>query len=245
MLAEANIIHPARILITGQAGSGKTYLAVDLILRILSLCIDRLIVICPTWSSQDVFRELDGMVKFERDVFEEIEEDTIDKIYHQVLSQVKFCKKNGKPLIRTCLFIDDCGSNKHIHGGRISNFGKIAIQLRHLNMSSIVIVQNPKLVSPNYRENINHCIFFPCHRMDDMVWIYNEFNSQLCSKKSFIKMLKRAWNGGNDDDSDDAVHFLYVFCPPRSKMRFYIDFATELTIRRKPLVNYESIMNRS
>lgn len=235
MQAEANIKHPARLLVSGRAGSGKTWLAVDLVDRIFRNQIDRIIVICPTWTTQDVFRCLDDLVKPERDVFE-LEKDTFDSIYQQILQQIKYCKENGKSPIRTLLFIDDCGSNNLIHGGRISNFGKLAIQFRHLNVSSIVIVQNPKLVSPNYRENANHFIFFPCHRKEEMEWIYKEFTPSFCSKEAFFRILLKSWGMNNDEEDEDITHFIYIFCPPRSKIRFFKNFASELSIRRKSLV---------
>lgn len=238
MQAEAHIRHPARLLLTGKAGSGKTWLAVDLILRVFQNQIDRYIVICPTWSTQGIFRNLDHLVKPDRDIFEDLENETFNSIYQQILQQIRYCQENGREPIRTLLFIDDCGSNNLIHGGRISTFGKLAIQFRHLNVSSIVIVQNPKLVSPNYRENANHFIFFPCHRLEEMEWIYKEFNPSFCSKQNFFKILKKAWDSDEEKPSteDDVNHFIYIYSPPRSHIRFFRDFASELSIRRSPLV---------
>ncbi len=243
MQAEANIQHPARLLISGKAGSGKTWLAVDLIDRVLRHQVNRLIVICPTWYTQSIFRCLDGMVKPDRDVFEDLENDTFEEIYKQILQQVRYCAQNNKEPIKTLLFIDDCGSNNLIHGGRISCFGKLAIQFRHLNVSSIVIVQNPKLVSPNYRENANHFIFFPCHRLEEMEWIYKEFNPSFCQKKTFFKILLRAWGLKNNEENDGETTFIYIYCPPRHSIRFFKGFSSEFTLRKRPLIMNE-ILNQ-
>lgn len=232
--AESNMEHPARVLISGKSGSGKTWLAINLILQVFVLFKPkRFIVVCPTWKTQDVFRRLDHLVNEDRDVFDIIDENTFIKIYKQLLQQVKYTKEKGIEPIKTVLLVDDCGSDKVIHGGRISNFGKLAIQLRHLDVSSIVIVQNPMLASPNYRENANHFIFFPCQRLNEFKWLHNEFNSTLVKEESFKKMIKKAWNGGKDIEEDDdesnyGKNFFYVFTPPRDRIRFYCNFETEL-----------------
>lgn len=232
MLAEANIKHPARVLISGKSGSGKTYLVTNIIDQVMRGQIDRLIVICPTWSSQQVFRTLDNLVDYERDVFEDLDKNTFETIYQQVKQQIRYCNENGLTPIRTALLIDDCGSDNLIHGGRISPFGKLAIQFRHLNISAFVLVQNPKLVSPNFRENANHFIFFPSNRVDDMNWIYKEYGSGAFSKHAFFKVLARVWEG----DETGISNFFYVYCPERSSARFFSNFTLELTVRRKPLI---------
>jgi hypothetical protein len=234
MKAEKYIEHPARILISGKAGSGKTHLAVQIISHILSPQIDRLIVVCPTWSTQDVFRRLDYLVKPERDVFEDLDSNTFNTIFEQVLSQVRFCKKEGLKQIRTCILIDDCGSNNAIHGGRISSFGKLAVQLRHLGCSCLVIIQHPKLVSPNYRENVNHTIIYPSQRADELTWINNEYNSTLCSKESFLKLVFAAWDplSSQGERNEYGQHFLYIYQPPRKAIQFFREFEEELSIKR-------------
>lgn len=233
MQAEANIVHPARILICGKSGSGKTHLAMKIVKDVLNSQIDRWIIICPTFATQKVFRYFNVLKKFdaERDVFEDLNASTFNEVYRQLLEQIKYCEEKGIEPIRTCLLIDDCGSNNQLHGGRISPFGKLCIQFRHLNTSAIVIVQNPKLVSPNYRENANHFIFFPSHRFEEKEWIYKELNpSGECSKITFFALLEKAWY------NDEINHFLYVFCPPRSGIKMYRDFSFELNIKRKPLI---------
>jgi hypothetical protein len=234
MKAEKYIEHPARVLISGKSGSGKTHLAVQLLMRTLSDQIDRLIVACPTWSTQDVFRSLDHLVKEERDIFEDVDSKTFTTIFEQVLNQVRYTKKNGLKPIRTWLLIDDCGSNSAIHGGRISNFGKIAVQLRHLNVSMIVLVQHPKLVSPNFRENANHFILFPTQRVDEINWINNEFNSTFCSKEAFLKLVFAAWDPISEkgERNEYGQHFLYIHIPQRKAIQFYRDFEEELLIKR-------------
>lgn len=230
MQAEQFIVHPARILISGVSETGKTWTAVDLILRVLSPQIDRWIMVCPTWKTQGIFRQLDHLVKPERDVIEDLQSDTFSIIMKQLLVQVRHCTNNGLDPIRTGLFIDDCGSNNHIHGNRISKFGELSIQLRHLKVSSLVLVQNPKLVSPNYRENANHFIFFPCRRAEDIKWIENEFNSSNYSSQTMRRILKAGWRGGIEDDEEEfGQHFVYILLAARKPIRYFSDFKIELT----------------
>jgi hypothetical protein len=230
MLAEANIRHPARILICGKSGSGKTFLGIHIAVNILRREIDRFIIICPSWATQKAFRCLDPYIKPDRDVIEDLTKDTFVDVYNQILAQNSYSEKEGKKKIRTCLIIDDCGSDKAIHGGRISTFGRIAIQFRPLGVSSILMAQNPKLVSPNYRENANHFIFFPTRRIEEKEWMYKEFGSGLFTKYSFFQLLEKAWK---EDDDDGETHFLYIYDPARAKIKFYSDFSTELTISKR------------
>lgn len=226
---EANIIHPAQVLISGKSGSGKTYLAVQMVKKIFADQIRRLIIVCPTFYTQDTFRGLDDLITDkERDVFTTLRKETFDLIFHQLKNQLKIASQKGVPPIPNLILIDDCGGDNAIHGGRISGFGNLSIQLRHLNASSIVIVQNPKLVSPNFRENASHFIFFPAQRRDEAIWLNNEFNPNNVSKDTFSYLISYAWNGAKKEDTEYGKHFLYIWRPPREKTRFFSDFGKEL-----------------
>lgn len=242
MLAEANIRHPARVLVVGKAGSGKTYLSIRLIDVVLRSQIDRLIGICPTWLTQAQFRVLDNMVNFDRDIFTDLTPETFKIIYKQIITCHNLCIKQGRRPIRTLLFIDDCGSDPVIHGGRISHFGKLAIQMRPLGVSAIITVQNPKLVSPNFRENANHFIFFPTQRTDYVKWICQEYCGGT-SPQTFYKILERAWEGADDDEDDEENpkrRWLYILGSEVGRNRFFANFETELRTGPRKLIWRES-----
>jgi hypothetical protein len=234
MQAEALIVHPSRVLISGKGKSGKTTAAVDLIDRVLRHQIDRLIVICPSWSFQEVFDPIRDMVKAERDVFEtEKIENSSENPFTIIFRQIRTCKMNaikkGVKQLNICLLVDDMSGTSMMHGGRLTPLSNMAIQARHWNLSMIVLTQQPMSITPGYRDNVDAVIAFPPLRQQDRMWLFNEYNANGLRKDKFMSMVMKAWRGNDvDDDSEYGSHFLFILLPVRSKARYFIDYQYEL-----------------
>jgi hypothetical protein len=220
--ADANFIHPFRSLITGKADSGKTFLAVKIMMTKRN-DFDRLIVICPTWKTQDVFRNVDDMVIRSKDVYTTPDEDTFKQITNDLLNVRSKVKEHGLEDVRTLLFIDDLSGTKFIHGGRISAFAHLAIQIRHLGCSCILVSQQAKAVSPAYRDNINILCAFPSQRKEDIKWIESEYGRHDLKSSDMRSIIVAAWNGFGDE-SEWGKHFLFVYCNPRGPVEYFCDF---------------------
>ncbi len=237
MQAEALLQHPIRILISGKGKSGKTTSAVHLINTVLRSQIDRLIIICPSWSFQSVFDPIRDMVKPERDVFEtERLESLGENPFKTIFNQIIRCKKNairkGCKQLDIALLVDDMSGTGMMHGGRLSPLSNMAIQARHWNLSIIVLTQQPMSITPGYRDNVDAVIAFPPLRQQDRMWLFNEYNANGLRKEIFMSMVMKAWKGNEvDDDSEYGSHFLFILLPVRSKARYFIDYEYELQSR--------------
>lgn len=220
--ADINFVHPFRALITGKADSGKTYLAVKVIDSKKEL-FDRLIVICPTWYSQDIFRLLDDMIIRQKDVYTNPDENTFKTIHQDMLNVRTKVKAENLPDVRTLLFIDDLSGTKLIHGGRISSFAHLSIQIRHMGCSSILISQQAKAVSPAYRDNINILCAFPSQRKEDIKWIESEYGRHDLKSNEMRSIIVSAWNGFGVKD-EWGKHFLFIYCNPRGPVEYFCDF---------------------
>ncbi len=233
MQAESLLIHPVRILISGKGKSGKTTTAVGIVDKVLRYQIDRLIVICPSWSFQEVFDPIRDMVKEERDVFETEKLESEENPFKTIFKQLVRCKTNairkGCRQLNIGLLVDDMSGTGMMHGGRISALSNMAIQARHWNLSIIVLTQQPMSITPGYRDNVDAVIAFPPLRQQDRMWLYNEYNANGLKKEKFMALVMKAWKGNDvDDDSEYGSHFLFILLPTRSKARYFIDYAYEI-----------------
>jgi hypothetical protein len=218
---------PLRLLVIGKCESGKTTLAVEILRTKLRPRTDRLIVVCPSWSSQEMFREFDDMVNYERDVIEDPNDQTFSKILSEIRQQNKLCDQKGIARIRNTIFIDDLSGSTCLHGGRMSKIGTLAVNSRPLKTNMIVISHNVKNVAPLYRENCNALICFPSQTMEDRLVLYREFNGNHYKKGDFFEILDGSWEQGQGE-SERGKHFLFLVMPARSPAIYFSDFDVRL-----------------
>lgn len=231
--AESNIVHPFRLLVAGKAKSGKTTLVVDIIHRIMRPQIDRIIVLCPSWNTQDVFDPIRDMVNPSRDVWTDLDTNPFATIMKQLLKQIEYAKAKGTAPIRTLLFIDDMSGSKMMHSGRITPLSHLSIQSRHLCLSIFILSQQPKSITPGFRDNTDGVIAFPPQRELDRAWLYQEYNGNAIEKQKFIDLIMTAWKGVDRKDFlEFGTHFLFILLPFRSITRYFADFDYELTITK-------------
>jgi hypothetical protein len=232
---------PGRYLITGKAGSGKTTVTVDVIVR--KYCkkkpngkrvVDRVIVICPTYDTQSAFDPLREFVDSERDVFTELRPSTISQIVEQIKEQHRVAHERGVDPPNNLILIDDFAGNRTLHMGRKGDFADFVLQSRHYNTSLFVISQQPKAITPAFRDNLEGVIVFPSLRRADYDWVHEEYGGAMRSKEEFMKVVRRAWRGPNGKE-EFGQHFLFILLEPRTPARFFTDFTHELSSRKPKL----------
>lgn len=187
---------------------------------------DRFIIVCPTFQVQSCFRFLDNKVNSKRDVFTEPDDTTFKNILKQLLKTRERCIEKNLPMVKTLLFVDDMAGTKYIHGGRTSAFGNLCIQSPHLSTTILCISQQPTAITPSFRDNVNAVMAFPSRKIADVEYLEGEFGGEVGSKLKIRSIIEKAWNY----DDEYGQHFLFVYSPPRSKSRFFIDFNKEIII---------------
>lgn len=221
--AGANFVHPERILATGKCGSGKTRLMIELINTVFRSQINRLIVVCPTYRSQEEFRVLDDMILRPKDVHLNPNAQTFDTIKMELLQLQADLKKKGLPQIATLVFVDDLAGTNLIHGGRISGFANFSIQSRHIGCSVIVISQQATAVSPAFRDNVTSVVAFPGQRKEEIKWLIREYARYDLKNNQMEDIIISAWNGYKNNENEWGKHFLTIFCKPREPIAYFAD----------------------
>jgi hypothetical protein len=185
--------------------------------------IKRLIVVCPTFQSQESFRVLDDLILRPKDIHLNPNATTFDTIKNELLSIGAELKSKGLPRIETMIFVDDLAGTNLIHGGRISPFANFSIQSRHLGCSVIVIGQQATTISPAFRDNVTSVIAFPAQRKEEIRWLIREYASHDLKDTQMEQIIVSAWKGYRNEKDDWGKHFLTIFCKPREPILYFAD----------------------
>lgn len=250
MQAEAEIKHPSRVFITGRCGGGKTTAMVDLVDRVFRHQVERVVVCCPTWASQTTFDPIRDLVKVPRDILDlksingqkkkngkkKKQKDPFKEFFSSLKKQKILATAQGTETIKTLLIVDDMAGDKVQHE-RMGYLAQLSIQARHLNLSIIVISQQPKLTCNGFRQNVDAAICFPPTSTNGQAWLHEELNLNLIPKEEFNCMIRTAWLGGKDDISELHSHFLFVLIKARKPGRYFIDYNSELICCQQEKVN--------
>jgi hypothetical protein len=202
---------------------GKTTMCVDLITGTFASQVDRVVVVCPTFYDQDMFRAIDPLIRNpHKDVFLKPTKATFKMILDQLRCFKATNKKDGKR-VKNLLFVDDLAGNPVIHG-TMSSFGELCIQSPHLDLTMICISQQFTAISPSFRKNISSLMVFPSTDEDEMKIIQRKYTSINHPKDCMKEMMQRAWLGHDNKPN----HFFFIFMTPRQELRYFSDFKFEL-----------------
>ncbi len=227
--AERHLVHPIRIFCTGRSKTGKSTEVVRLIDTFFRPQIDRFINCCPSWGTQDTFDPIRDLVRNEERDILSTDFDPFPKLLKQLRKQKEITKKQGKKNIQTLLFVDDLMGSP-IQGKRLSALGNLAVQARHLDLSIILISQQPKYTSPAIRQNCDAYICYPPNGLSGKNYIFEELNGNCIEKDIFGNLILQAWRGyKRKDDKEMNQHFLFVLIESRKPSRYFGDFDYELT----------------
>jgi hypothetical protein len=229
---ERHLVHPMRIFTTGRSKTGKSTEIVRIIDTFFRPQNDRLVICCPTWETQDTFDPIRDMIRNqERDILE-TDFDPFPKFLRNLKKQKLFTVKHKKKPIRTLLFVDDLMGTP-IQGKRLSALSNLTVQARHLDLSIIIVSQQPKYTSPAIRQNCDAYICYPPNGPSGKAFIFEELNGNCLDKDVFGKLILQAWRGyKRKDDKEMNQHFLFVLIESRKPSRYFGDFTCELTPKK-------------
>lgn len=227
----ASIIRlPARFLATGRSGMGKTTGTVHLVAHIFRGMYDRLMVICPTYWTQECFRAFDQFILHKNDVITEPTKNTFRNIKTNILQINTKRVREGKLPLHTFIYVDDLSGTKFIQDHRMGDFSHLAIQTPHLNLSMLVITQQATNVSASYRDNTNVVLAYPAQRREETEWLIKEFKNPAFDNATMREVINNAWRGGRADDKEWGEHFLAIYAPSRKKLSYFGDFTREIFV---------------
>lgn len=199
---------PSRLIVTGQSTSGKTTLAVDIILTRIMSRVNRCFAVCPTWYDQEQLgrlRDVPGAFPRRR-VFTQVDDTVFEHIYRKL-------RKRPAP---TLLFVDDAAAERATNKGNKGSFSRLCLASPHLQLYIVGVFQRLTAASPSLRDNSEGLISFTPSRIDDVDVIASEFNphpAAIHCKDIVKRALTQCW---------DMARFAFIWREPRlSRTHFY------------------------
>jgi hypothetical protein len=177
---------------------------------------------------------VDHLVLRKKDVYSNPTSASFDEIKDDIKTVNDHCVKEGRPKVRTLIFVDDLSGLHVLHGGIYGSFPHFCNSARHAGTSLIVITQQPTSVTPAFRNNANCVIAFPTNRDEDIKWLIREYKMFNMDAKRMRALVIKAWrgmdhNGDEDDETNIGKHFLFIIYDPRKCTKYYSDFDYSVT----------------
>ena len=138
-------------LLIGTQGSGKTSLLINFVKKLYKKVFDRVYVFMPSTSRQSLNPNIFDVLP-ENQLFEELNEETITKVYEEV----KELSEDGK---KTLIIYDDVQralKNKFV----LNSLKNIIANQRHLHVVNLILVQNFFALHKSLREIVNNVVLF-------------------------------------------------------------------------------------
>lgn len=155
----------------------------------------------------------------ERDVHTMPSDNTFKTIKKELMLMKEYTTANGMKPIKTLVFVDDLAGLNIIHGGRISAFANLAVQVRHLDASIISIAQQFSAITPAFRDNCGAIIAFPSNRQQDKDFIKREYCNTHFPPRIMDDIIETAWK---------QMKPLLIIANARQELRYFIDFYHEI-----------------
>jgi hypothetical protein len=158
-------------------------------------------------------------VEPERDVHTAPNENTFKMIKKELIAMKEYTSMNGLKPLQTLIFVDDLAGLNIIHGGRISAFANLAVQVRHFDTSIISIAQQFTAITPAFRDNCGAVIAFPSNRHQDKDFIKKEYCNTHFPPRVMDEIIETAWK---------QMKPLFIIANARQELRYFIDFYHEI-----------------
>lgn len=201
---------------------------------IKSFCkqVNRIIVVCPNFKSQATFDPIRHLVK-EADIYTRIHPKTFDAITQKIMMGMERSTRLTQPKQKILILVDDVAGLSAVQGKGTGSFSNLAVQTTHWNVSMFVIVQQPKRVDINFRDNAENFIIFQDRGMASYKWLKEAYTALDMNTTSVKELVLLAWRGGYEDDRERGQHFLFIHHAHRGPTKFFIDFDKEITIHKQ------------
>jgi len=177
--------HPFRMIVSGDSSSGKTTFALNLLNKFFSSYFDELWLWSPNYHIDSSWRALKWKPTH---VFTEFNEADVDKLHTQQRTAI-----DTKGVLRSkkvLALIDDMLNDRDaMQSKSVEVFNTIG---RHLNISTMVLVQKLNKLSLTSRTNASNLFLFHSSNLKESKAIVDEQCSQLLIPEYFYKMYNEA-----------------------------------------------------
>lgn len=177
--------HPFRAIVSGDSSSGKTTLALNLLNKFYSRYFDELWVWSPNFKIDSSWKALHWKPTH---VFTTFDEADVEKLHQQQREAIltKGVLNSKKVLV---LYDDMLNEKDAMHSSALEIFNTIG---RHLNVSTMVLVQKMNKLSLTARTNASNLFLFHSSNLKESKTIVDEQCSQLLIPEYFLKMYNEA-----------------------------------------------------
>jgi hypothetical protein len=222
---------PARAIIVGPGGFGKTIILVNLLTRPEAWrgLFERIYVVSPTIHldrSWDVLKDYQKNVMKvnpkEQTYWDSWDEEAMQSLLDRQMKVTEMQKSRG---MRSCysvaLIVDDVADNPEIcRGSRVLQ--TCFVRMRHAFLTTVISVQKYRVLSPLIRVNCTDLIVGNIRSMQDLDAIAEECSAQTGGKKGFFKLYEEA--------TRERYSFLNIkLSDPDPSNRFWLRFTRPLS----------------
>ena len=192
---------PARVIITGHSGSGKTQLVVDLLTRLYASH-ERVFVFSPSVHLDSVWNVVKTYVRDEMGVpedeecfFDTWDEDKLIEILNTQKAIIKHQKaqKAGKQLFGIAVCVDDWADPPAVMASRSDGnaLNTLLVRGRHMMISTFILTQKLRLAGSLLRTQAQALIVFRVRNRLELDAIIEEL-SAVYDKKILMEMYQLA-----------------------------------------------------
>lgn len=192
--------HPARVIINGKSGSGKTNLIINLLTKpqFYGGYFNAIFLFSHTYHTDDIWQNLNLPDEMVYDKFS-------DKAIRDVLNHQQTFIDEGEETPRILFLFDDIIDDQRYY--RSAALKKLFTQSRHYNASLWFSTQEYKAVYPTFRKQISDLIFFVPDNQAELEAICKEQNISGLKTRDFERFIM------------DLFDKKYVFCVIRKTDR--------------------------
>tara|TARA_R110000744_G_scaffold109906_2_gene207523 strand:+ start:484 stop:1215 length:732 start_codon:yes stop_codon:yes gene_type:complete len=189
---------PFRVAIVGKSQlSGKTSLAVNLLAQKDFYYNDfkgeNIFIVSPSIKTDNKLKRLISALKIPKEnLMMSYDEELISGIYDIIEDDYNGRVEQNKKPQMYLFYFDDVGFSGKLRGKQNNMISKLLMNGRHLNISSLLLLQSYGQIAPDARKNLTGLVLFSLSAKG-LESIIEEHN-YLKSKKEFIRSFRKATN---------------------------------------------------